>query len=95
MYNLQIRFSELPKKDEALLLWCRALIERPKIVTRLADVLLDREKLERDVINAFGEEVAKKILDTAYDLGDAHSAKGRLMSSISNITYKSVETLGS
>lgn len=80
--------------ETLFLLWCKALVEKRKIVTRLADVQLDCEELERDVVDGFGEEIAQKTLRRVYDLGDIHNAKGRLMLSISNITYKSVEILG-
>lgn len=59
-------------------------------MTRLADVQLDCEKLEREVVNGLGEEAVKRALTKVYNLGDMHSAKGKFMSSISNITYKSV-----
>lgn len=58
------------------------------MVTQLADIQLDCEELERDVTDGLGEETAHKTLSKVYDLGDTCSAKGRLMLSLSNITYK-------
>ena len=76
-----------------LLLWCQALARKKRIVAYLADVQLDCEELERDVVDGLGEETAKKAFGTIYNFGDTRSAKNRLMLSISSITYKSVEKL--
>ncbi|KAF8555468.1 hypothetical protein OG21DRAFT_1483827 [Imleria badia] len=88
--------SKLPETDETkLMLWCLALARKQSLVVQLANIQLDCEELESDVVDRLGEEVAEKTLSKIYNLGDAHShgAKGRLISSISNITYKSVEIL--
>lgn len=74
----------------------RALVKKRSIVSQLADVQLECEELEHDMADGLGEDAAKKTVTKIYDLGNAaQSAKGRLMLSISNITYKSVEVLGS
>lgn len=78
------------EKKALLLLWRQALTKKCQMVALLADVQLDCEELEYDVMDELGEETALKALRKFYDLGDTDNAKGRFMLSISSITYKSV-----
>lgn len=80
--------------ENLLLLWFWALARKQMIETQLADVQLDCEELESDVADGLGIETAKKALSSVYKLCDTGSAKGRLMLSVSDVTYKSVENLG-
>lgn len=79
------------ENETLLLLWCQALTKKQQIVAELADVQLDCEELQGDVADRLGEEITQKIFKKFYVPGDKCNARGRLMLSLSAVTYKSVE----